>query len=125
MNILLWITQAILALLLISGGGYKLFKSAELTAQFSSMSPLGWQMIGVIELLGGVLLVLPASLRFLPNHTSTTALVLLVEAIGISVFYARYSTRMSAENPLVFSALMALMLAFVAYGRYVRTATGA
>ncbi len=125
MNILLWITQAILALLLISGGGYKVFSAAQLTTQFSAISPLLWQIIGVIEVAGGVLLVLPASMRFLPNHTSTVAVLMLVEALAISMFYARYSTRFSAENPLVFSVLMALLLAFVAYGRFVRSPVGA
>ncbi len=125
MNVLLWAAQAILALLLISGGGYKLFKSAELASQFASMPSIGWQLLGVIEVIGGVLLVLPASLRFLSNHTATVAIVLLVEAIAISMFYARYSTRFAAENPLVFSALMALLLVFVAYGRFVRDPVGA
>ena len=125
MNILLWAAQAILALLLVAGGGYKVFGAAQLSTQFAAISPLLWQIIGVIELVGGVLLVLPESMRFLPNHTSTVALLLLLEALAISLFYARYSTTFSAENPLVFSALMALLLAFVAYGRFVRTPVGA
>jgi hypothetical protein len=120
MNILLWIVQAVLALLLVAGGGYKVLQSAALATQFASMPPIAWQIIGVIEVVGGVLLLLPAAMRFLPNHTSTVALVLLLEAISISIFYARYSTAFSAENPLVFSALMALLLAFVAYGRHAR-----
>lgn len=125
MNILLWLTQSVLTLLLVAGGGYKVFSAAQLSTQFPTLPPLVWQVIGVIEVVGGVLLVLPASMRFLPNHTSTTALVLLAEAIVVSLLYARDSTKVTAENPLVFSVLMAVLLAFVAYGRYVRVPAGA
>jgi hypothetical protein len=118
MNVVLWIVQSVLALLLVAGGGYKLFGGAELAAQFSLLPALAWRALGAIEVVGGLLLVLPLALRWKPELTSRAAVVLLVEALGLSALYGSYSTALSAENPLVWSVMMALLLAFVAYGRW-------
>ena len=120
MNIALWIAQSVLALLLVSGGGYKLAQAPALAAQFTSV-PIGvWRALGVIEIIGGLLLIVPLALRWMPHLTPIAAVVLLIEALGLSVVYARRSTALGAENPLVWSAMMAVLLAFVAFGRAVR-----
>ena len=65
MNIALWIVQSLLSLLLLSGGGYKLFQAPALAAQFASI-PVGvWQVLGVNEIVGGLLLILPLALRWI------------------------------------------------------------
>jgi hypothetical protein len=120
MNIALWIVQALLALLLLSGGGYKFVSGAELATQIGSLSPATWRAIGIVEVIGGVLIVLPWALRWMPHLTSMAAMVLLVEALILSVIYGRKSLAIGFENPLVFSVAMAIMLAFVAYGRAMR-----
>lgn len=117
MNVALWIAQSLLALLLVAGGGYKLFQPAQLATQFAAVPHGAWRALGVVEIIGGVLLVLPLALRWMPQLTQLAAIVLLVEALGLSVLYARHSTALTAENPLVFSIGMAVLLAFVAYGR--------
>lgn len=117
MNIALWIIQSLLALLLIAGGGYKVFGGTELAAQFSLLPPIAWRALGVLEIIGGLLLILPMALRWMPQLTALAAVVLLVEALGLSLLYARYSTALSVENPLVWSVAMALLLALVAFGR--------
>lgn len=122
MNIALWIAQSLLALLLISGGGYKFVSGAELATQIGALSPATWRALGVVEVIGGLLIVLPWALRWMPQLTSMAAIVLLVEALWLSVVYGRKSVAMSFENPLVFSVAMAVMLAFVAYGRFIARA---
>lgn len=124
MNIFLWILQSLLALLLIAGGGYKAAGAAGLHTQFPALPSSAWLGLGVIEVIGGLLIVLPWALKWQPQLTSLAALVLCLEALGLSLVYARASLALSAENPLTFSVPMALMLAIVAYGRMVRDVAG-
>lgn len=118
MNVALWIAQSLLALLLLAGGAYKLFQSGALEAQVASVPAFVWKLLGPVEMVGGLLLVLPLALRWMPQLTPLAAVVLLVESLGLSVLYARQSTALSAENPLVWSVAMAALLVFVAVGRW-------
>jgi len=118
MNVLLWIVQALLALLLLAGGSFKFLKPEDVASQIPAL-PLGaWRAIGVLEVLGGVLLIAPAATKWLPVLTPAAAAVLLVEALALSILYASYSLQLTAANPLVWSATMAILLAFVTYGRF-------
>jgi hypothetical protein len=118
MNILLWIIQAVLALLCLSGGAYKAFKFDELANQMRALPYGGWRALGVLEILCGILLVVPAAAKWLPVVTPLAAAVLALETLALSGLYARYSLELTAANPLVWSVTMALMAVFVAYGRY-------
>jgi hypothetical protein len=120
-NTFLWVLQALLALLLVAGGGYKAMSAADLATQFPALSLAMWRFLGVLELVGGLLLVVPGAMKWMPALTPIAAAVLCVEALAISLVYARVSTRISAENPLVWSVAMVMMLAFVAYGRFAST----
>jgi hypothetical protein len=121
---MLWIARSLLALLLVAGGAYKLFQPADLAAQFAYV-PLGvWRALGALEIIGGLLLVLPLAVGWKPHLAPIAAVVLLVEALGLSVLYARQSTALTAANPLIWSVFMALLLAFVAFaGRAPSSAT--
>ncbi len=118
MNILLWVLQAVLALLCLSGGYYKAFQFAALAGQFPALSHAGWRALGALEFVCGILLIVPAAVRFLPILTPSAAVVLLVESLALSALYAQYSTKVTAANPLVFSVVMLLVAGFIAYGRY-------
>ena len=118
MNILLWIVQAALALLCLSGGAYKVLKFDELANQMRALSHGGWRALGVLEIVCGILLVVPAAAKWMPVVTPLSAAALALETLVLSGVYARYSLKLTAANPLVWSAAMALMAAFVAYGRY-------
>ncbi len=121
MNTMLWVLQALLALLLVAGGGYKAMSAADLATQFPALSLVLWRILGIVELMGGLLLVVPGAMRWMPALTPIAAAILCVEAFAISLVYARVSTRLSAENPLVWSVAMVLLLAIVAYGRFATT----
>ena len=118
MNILLWVLQLALALLCLSGGAYKAFKFDELAKQMSALSRGGWRALGVFEMVCGILLIVPAAAKWMPVLTTLAAAALALEALALSGVYARYSRRLTAANPLVWSAAMGLMAIFVAYGRY-------
>jgi hypothetical protein len=118
MNVLLWIFQAVLALLYLAGGAYKLFSFDQVAEQFAAVPRGAWSVLGVIEILGAALLIVPAALKWMPSLTPLAATVLTLETLGLAVLYARYSLTLAPTNPLVWAVVMALMIGFVAYGRY-------
>ena len=118
MNILLWIFQPVLGLLYVAGGCYKAFRFEELANQFTPIPHGGWRALGVIEMLGAVLLIVRAAMKWMPVLTPIAAGMLAIETLLISGVYARHSMKLTAENPLIWSVVMLLLVAFVAYGRY-------
>jgi uncharacterized membrane protein YphA (DoxX/SURF4 family) len=119
MNILLWVIQVALAFLFLAGGATKVFKFDEL-AKMPAMSALprgGWRAVGVLEMLGAVLLIVPAAASWMPVLTPVAAAVLALESLGLAALYAKHSVKLAATNPMVWGAVMGLLAAFVAYGR--------
>jgi DoxX-like family len=120
MNVFLWVLQVALAVLYLAGGSYKVFKFDEL-AQVSwtgALSRSGWGALGMFEMLGAVLLVVPAATKWMPVLTTIAAAALALETLALAGLYARFSLKLTAHNPLVWSIAMGLLAAFVAYGRY-------
>jgi uncharacterized membrane protein YphA (DoxX/SURF4 family) len=118
MNILLWILQAGLAFMYLSGGAYKLFKFEELANQMQLLPHAGWRLLGALEVVGGILLIIPAATKWMPSLTPLAAAVLALETLALAGLYASKSLKLAATNPLVWAAVMGLLVAFVAYGRY-------
>lgn len=119
MNVIVWIVQIALALLAVAGGAFKVFMFDELAKvpAAASLSQGAWSALGVLEMVCGALLILPAALRWMPRLTPIAATVLALESLGLAVLYGQYSTELVATNPLVWAALMALAAIFVVYGR--------
>ncbi len=95
-----------------------MFAFDELASDMSVLPRGVWSALGVIEMVGGVLLVMPAPRKWRSTLTSVAAAVLAVETTYLVGVYARYSLELSATNPLPWAAAMALLVAVVAYGRY-------
>jgi hypothetical protein len=119
MNVLLWVLQLALVVLYLSGGAYKAFQCDELAGRMRALSRGGWRALGVLEMVGAVLLVVPAAAKWMPVLTPLAAAVLALETLALAGVYARHSLELAATNPLVWSVVMGLVAAFVAYGRYV------
>jgi hypothetical protein len=79
MNILLWVLQAALAFLYLAGGYFKAFKLDELAGQYTALSHGGWRSLGVLEMLGAILLIVPATTKWMPVMTPVAATVLALE----------------------------------------------
>ncbi|HTV20561.1 MAG TPA: DoxX family protein [Polyangiaceae bacterium] len=118
MNIVLWILQALLALLYLSGGAYKVFSFDELATQMLALPRAGWTLLGCIEIVGALLLIVPAAFQWKPRLTPLAAGVLALETLGLAALYARYSLELAATNPMVWALVMGVLAAFVAYGRF-------
>ena len=117
MNILLWVLQAALALLCISGGAFQIFKLEELQTTVAAMRELPrglWAFLGAFGCLAGLGLILPAATKVLPVLTPISAAAVALQSILISAFYIHYGDR----APLPYSVAMAIMAAFIAYGRF-------
>jgi len=118
MSILLWVIQVALAFLYLSGGAYKVFKFDQLANHMRALSRGGWRALGLLEMLGAVLLIVPAAAKWMPVLTPLAAAALALETLALAGLYARYSLKLAATNPMVWAVVMGLLSAFVAYGRY-------
>jgi len=119
MNVFLWVNQLALALLCLAGG-YKVFMFEQVANEmwYSGLPRGGWCALGVFEMVCGVLLIVPAAANWMPALTPLAAAALALETLALAGRYGRYSLQLTVTNPLVWSVVMALLAAFVAYGRY-------
>jgi uncharacterized membrane protein YphA (DoxX/SURF4 family) len=114
MNIVLWIIQVLLALLFLFAGGVKLVLPIEEMTKQTGLPGLFLRFIGVVEVLGGLGLILPWLLRIKPGLTPLAAVGLLIIIIGATVMSLQTGPVALAMIPLV----TGLLLALVAYGRW-------
>jgi uncharacterized membrane protein YphA (DoxX/SURF4 family) len=118
MNILLWVLQVLAALLYGSSGVMKVFmfdKISRDVASFGALPRQAWWVLGVLELVCTALLIVPDALHWQPSLTVLAATVLALESlvfIGVHVKYREVTS-------IVLSAVLGLVMAFVAYGRMV------
>lgn len=119
MNIVLWILQALLALLFLYAGGIKLVLSAETLTQMGSpnqiVMPLWFiRFIGVVEVLGALGLILPGVFKTCQSLTTLAAVGLAILMVGAVVTTMMGDGVAMAITPFI----TLLLLLFVAYGRW-------
>ena len=116
MNILLWILQALAALLYGSSGVMKLFlfdKVSEGVPSFGAMPRRAWNALGVLELLCTLALILPDALHYHPHLTIIAAAILAIESLIFIAVHLKYRE----PTPIIMSAVLGLLMAFIVYGR--------
>jgi len=119
MNIVFWIIQVLLALLFLFAGGTKLVLPIDVLTSMGSpnqvhLPGLLIRFIGVVEVLGGLGLILPGLFRIKTGLTPLAAAGLVIVMIGAVVLTAIGDGIAAAIFPLV----VGLLLVFVAYGRW-------
>jgi uncharacterized membrane protein len=118
MNTLLWVLQGLAALLYGASGIMKVFmfdKIKEGVPSFGALPREAWMALGIIELVCVVGLIVPGVTGWRPGLTAVAAAVLAVESlvfIGVHVTY-------NEVGSIVMSAVLGLLMAFIAYGRMV------
>ena len=118
MNILLWVLQVLAALMYGSSGVMKVFmfdKVSHDVPSFGALPRKAWTALGILELVCTVGLIVPAGFHWQPHLTILAASVLAVESlvfIGVHVKYREVA-------PTIMSAVLGLLMAFIAYGRLV------
>jgi hypothetical protein len=114
MTYALWTVQVLLALLFVWAGGMKLVLPLEKMAGPVALPGLFLRFIGVVELLGGLGVILPGLLGILPGLTPLAAAGLVVIMAGATAITLAGGGGTLAAIPLV----VGLLAAFVAYGRW-------
>lgn len=119
MNIVLWIIQALLALLFLFAGGTKLVLPIEVLTSMGSphqvhLPGLLLRFIGLCEVLGALGLILPGVFRIRTGLPPLAAAGLLIIMIGATVLTIVGDGLVMGITPFVTS----LLLAFVAYARW-------
>jgi hypothetical protein len=107
MNTLLWVLQILAALLYISSGVMKVFLFDKVSKDVPSFG-------GFLELLGAIALILPGVLHSHTKLTIAAAIILCAESLLFIWVHIKYTEK----TPIVMSAALGIIMAFVAYGRF-------
>jgi len=114
MNRTLWIAQWLLAVLFLFAGIAKLVSPIQPMAEQSGV-PAGLLLfVSVMEIVGGLGIVLPGLLHFATKLIPLAALGLIAIMVGAVAVTLRTGTVLMALFPLI----TGLIAAFVAYGRW-------
>ena len=121
MNVTLWAVQGLLAFVYLAAGGLKVVRPRE---QLVASGRLDWmkdnsdavvKAVGAVEILGALGLILPGLTGIAPILAPIAAVGLVVVQIGaIRVHLTR-----NERQPLPVNAILLLLAAFVAIGRFV------
>ena len=116
MNVALWIVQVLLALLFLFAGGMKLIMPIEELMKQMPLALPGWfiRFIAVVEVLGGIGVILPWLTGIRPGLTPLAAAGLVILMIGAAGYGLLAGDVLSTLMPLV----VGLLAVFVAYGRW-------
>ena len=120
MNILLWVLQALAALLYGASGVMKVFLFDKISAEVPSFGALprkAWLALGILELISTVGLIVPAAFHWQPTLTVVAATFLAIESLVFVGVHIKYRETAS----IILSGVLGLVMAFVAYGRMVLT----
>jgi len=120
MNILLWILQALAALMYGASGIMKVFmfdKISQDVPSFRALPRAVWLALGIVELFCVVGLIVPAAIHWRPAVTVVAATILAIE----SLVFIGVHTKYGETGSIIMSGVLGLLMAFIAYGRTVLT----
>jgi uncharacterized membrane protein YphA (DoxX/SURF4 family) len=118
MNVFLWVLQILGALLYLSSGVMKVFMFDKISQDVPSFGALPrnvWAALGIVELVCAVGLIVPDALHWHPHLTMMAAAVLAVESLVFIWVHVRYRE----VSATILSAVLGLVVTFIAYGRMV------
>jgi uncharacterized membrane protein YphA (DoxX/SURF4 family) len=116
MNILLWVLQVLAALVYGASGVMKVFMFDKISKDVQSFGALprpAWMILGIIELVCTAGLIVPAAIHWKPALTVAAATILAIESLVFIWVHVRYRE----IPPIIMSAVLGLLMAFIAYGR--------
>jgi uncharacterized membrane protein YphA (DoxX/SURF4 family) len=116
MNIILWTLQILTALMYAASGTMKVFMFDKISADVPSFGALPrqvWTALGILELICAVALIVPDALPWKPSLTVAAASILVIESLLFVWVHTKYPEKM----PLILSAVLGVIMAFIAYGR--------
>ena len=118
MNILLWVLQVLAALVYAASGVMKVFmfdKVSQDVPSFGALPRGAWTTLGILELVCTVGLIVPSAFHWKPALTVAAATLLAIESLVFVWVHVQYRE----IPPIIFSGVLGLLMAFIAYGRMV------
>lgn len=116
MNTLLWVLQILAALLYAASGTMKVFmfdKVSHDVPSFGALPRQAWTALGMVELACVVGLIVPGAIHWRPTLTVIAAAILAAESLVFIFVHVKYRE----AAPIIMSAVLGMVMAFVAYGR--------
>lgn len=113
MNVMLWVAQGLLATTFIWAGFMKIVKPEELPFAWVKDNGNLVLITGIVDLLGGLGIILPTLFRIQPKLTVFAAYGIVALMIIASIFHI---SRGEAKD-IGFNIFMALIASFIAWGR--------
>jgi uncharacterized membrane protein YphA (DoxX/SURF4 family) len=117
-NILLWVLQVLTALMYGASGVMKTFMFDKVSGDVPSFGALpreAWAALGIMELVCTIGLIVPSAMRWQPRLTVFVAAILAIESLVFVWVHVKYSE----TGSIIMSAVLGLVMAFIAYGRAV------
>ncbi len=119
MNIVLWVVQVLLALAFLASGIMKATQPIDKLKTnmgfVEHTTPGIVRLIGVLEILGGIGLILPALTHILPWLTIAAAIGLVLTMIGAVIVHIRLKEASRLTGPVI----LLLLALFIVIGRFV------
>ena len=116
MNVLLWVLQALAALVYTASGVMKTFMFDKVSPDVPSFGALprrAWTALGILELVCVAGLTVPAALRWQPALAVAAAAALTIESLVFIWMHVKYRE----ISPLIMRGVLGFLMAFIAYGR--------
>ena len=114
MNILLWLLQALLALVFMAHGLMFLNPPPEIAAQMNETLPRGFTLfLGVAEVAAAIGLVVPGVTRITPGLVPSAALGVVIVMVGATILHVVRNEMSSAA----ITTVLLVMAIVVAHGR--------
>jgi len=114
MNVVLWMLQALLALVFLAHGLMFLMPPPEIAAQMNETLPRWFSLfLGVAEVAAGIGLVVPGVTRIKPGLVAAAALGVVVVMVGATIWHVMRNEMSSAG----ITAVLLVMAIVVAHGR--------
>jgi uncharacterized membrane protein YphA (DoxX/SURF4 family) len=119
MDIALWVIQILIALAFLAAGIMKASQPIEKLKTnmgwVENSTPIFVRLVGILEILGGIGLILPAATRILPWLTPVAAIGLVLTMIGAIIVHLQRKEYSHLGAPII----LLLLALFIAYGRFV------
>ena len=118
MNLLLWILQALAALVYGASGVMKVFMFDKIRVGVRSFDALprgAWKGLGILELACVIGLIVPGIFHWQPALTGLAAALLAGESVVFIGVHANYREK----GTIIMCVVLGLLMAFLAYGRFV------
>lgn len=119
MNIFLWVIQALLALHTLIGAIWKFMNSSQVLPFENAIPPMGWMLLGVVEIVCVVLLIAPAFKKSLAPWVPLATLVIALEMLVFSLLHGK--AQHPDQGPLIYWAVTgAISLSLGAARKFLR-----